>query len=555
MRYAVAAIQVLQTNGQAKLALEYAYIVLRTHFSELEAHKAYITSLMPNARPVDIPVEIERVELGSAVLYSEGASAPTSWFVIEDTLDPSTELEELSLTSPIAQELLGKKVGDTFILAKSSIKDRVGAILKILSKYTRRFQDCMNGMQIRFGDASLIQSVEISSSGDLTKADIQPILDSVRRRAEEVASVRTAYKDLPISLHVYGEHFGQSAFGAVMDLASTEIEMVKCADGTAEVLQQAIGALQSKSTVVVELSALATLRLLGIEKELLQIEGLRFVMSQSTAIELQNLRAETCLRGPSKTMFFEHGKHYLLESTEEAAEKYNLATQEWLQYVEKTVTVMSTTLVANLAPERREELDRMFGRYGLEAAILASSPGHVLWTDDLILGVIATKELGAERIWTQALLEYLASVGTLSRSIVDTASARLLGFNYIATHFNSRTMIAAFELANWAIDGFPARQVIAAFRQTHSAPGDVSFRMFAESALLIFSKPLLPETRCLALRSLLDTFPDGLETHKRLKVLRQQIARLLAPNRSLQQAFTKCCELWERERFPFVSPA
>ena len=45
MRYAVAAVRVLQWQNQSTLAVDYAYRVLRAHTSEFEAHKAYLGSL------------------------------------------------------------------------------------------------------------------------------------------------------------------------------------------------------------------------------------------------------------------------------------------------------------------------------------------------------------------------------------------------------------------------------------------------------------------------------------------------------------------------------
>src|SRR5262249_6689450 len=102
---------------------------------------------------------MDQVEVGSAVQYSEGDDSATSWFVIENTDNPNSAFEEISATSDIARELAGKRVGDSFILAKSRIKDRVGKIVQILSKYTRRFQVIGDQMQVKFGSQSVIQSV------------------------------------------------------------------------------------------------------------------------------------------------------------------------------------------------------------------------------------------------------------------------------------------------------------------------------------------------------------------------------------------------------------
>jgi hypothetical protein len=543
-RYAVAAVEALHANHQAMLSVDYAYRVLRSHFSDVNAHSAFVTSLNLAVRPEDIPVEMERVAIGTAVLYSEGPSVPMSWFVIEDTPTPSAHFEEISANSPIAQGLLGKTVGETFILAKSAIKNRVGTIHKILNKYTRRFQACMSGMQILFGDASPVQSVEMGSSGTVTHEDIQPILDSVKQQAAEVSSLRQAYANLPISLHAYGARFGQDAYDALFDLASSDLE-IRCANAKSEAFQQAVGTLQSKSTVIIDLSALATIRLLGIEKPVLRTEGISFAISQATAEKLEQIRVES-RKGPSGTMVFQGGQHYLLTRTAEEAEGLRRATEEWIDLVKANVSLLSAPRVAELDPKRRKELDEMFGRYGLEAASLAQSPGHILWTDDLVLGVIASQELGVERIWTQAFLEYLVTVGRLTRAAADAASAKLIGFNFVATHFNSRVIFSAFETANWAPDNFPARQMITAFRHACASAPAVSFRIFAEFTLLLFAEPLLPETRCLALRSLLDAFPDEAITTKKLRKLLTQIAKVLEASPPVKVAFVECYELWER---------
>jgi tetratricopeptide (TPR) repeat protein len=548
-RYARAAVETLQANGYSTLAVEYAYRVLRSHFLDLNAHSAYVASLNPAVRP-DIPVEMESVEIASAVMYAEGVSGPPSWIVIEDTLTPSAEFSEIAANSPLAQQLLGKRVGDTFVLARSSIKDRVGTIQRILSKYTHRFQICMSRMQILFGDASPVQSFEVGSSGTLTNEDIQPILDSLKQRAEAVGSLRQTYADLPVSLHTYGERFGGNAYDAMLDLTTTDLQ-IRCADAKPSAFRHALDILPSKSTVVVELSALATIRLLGIEKEVLGTEGIRFAISQATSEALEQLRMDSW-KGPSGTMFFEGGQHYFIRRTEEEAEKYRIETQEWLEWIKRSVSVLPASLVAELPPERREELDSMFGRYGLEAISLAQSPGHILWTDDLVVGVIATHEFGVERIWTQALIEHLVSLGALTRAAADVASAKLIGFNFVATHFNARIVITAFETAQWRFDSFPAKQMIAAFRQACSNGLGISLRIFAEFALLAYSEPLLPETRCMAISSLMDCFPDDPETMRTLRNLLTQIQRLLVSNPIAQANFQSCRERWERRKLIVV---
>ena len=79
------------------------------------------------------------------------AAANSAGFVLEDTDKPVRDFEEISLTDPRAVSLIGKRVGDTFVLAAAPMGNREAIIRKIQTKYVRRFQDCMTELQVRFG--------------------------------------------------------------------------------------------------------------------------------------------------------------------------------------------------------------------------------------------------------------------------------------------------------------------------------------------------------------------------------------------------------------------
>jgi hypothetical protein len=105
----------------------------------------------------------------------------------------------------LAKQLLGKRVGDTFILAKSPIKDRVATINQILSKYVRRFQAVGDKMEIKFGNQTVIRTMRVPKPESITAADLQPILDSVRVHSEAVTKIREIYREHPVTIHMYGD--------------------------------------------------------------------------------------------------------------------------------------------------------------------------------------------------------------------------------------------------------------------------------------------------------------------------------------------------------------
>lgn len=548
MPYAVPAVQLLQWHGQGKLAVDYAYRLLRSHYSEIEAHKAYLASLMPGSRPEEIPAAMDKVEVGSAVQYAEGGDTPVGWFVIEDTDKPNREFEEITAQSEIAGELLGKKVGDSFVLAQSPIQNRVGKIVQILSKYTRRFQVIGDQMQLRFGAQSVIQSMRLPQSERLTAADVQPILDSVKAHSEAVSKLQEIYKSTLVTLHLYAYQLGHTAYEGLVNLAIAEDDFIRCAPPQIEVLANTLTTLGSKSTVVVDLTALATLQLLGISRQVLTSTVFRFVMTPATLTELQQLRAKSRFSTPHGTMYYEKGQHFFVETTEEQSEEQKAAFEEYMHCVEKNVNVIPVPQLATLKTERRDLLEKILGRYGLESALLALSPGHVWWTDDFVAGEVAKSELGVERVWTQALLEHSANLGLMDRAVVDEAYAKLVGFNYQSTHFTGAVMIAAFRVSNGSVDGFPMRQIVRAFEPLPSSAPNIAFRLLAEFVLRMSVESLLPETRCIATKALLNTFPNDAKTNAQLAAFRSQCAGLMTLNPLAQADFLKCFDQWKKER-------
>jgi tetratricopeptide (TPR) repeat protein len=548
MHYAVPVVHLLQWSGQTRLAVDYAYRVLRARYSELEAHKAYLASLLPGSRPEEIPATMGRVAIGSAVQYSEGGDVPAGWLVIENTDKPTSEFEEISAQSAIARELLGKSVGDSFVLVKSPIRDRVGRIVQILSKYTRRFQDVGEQMQLKFGGQSVIHTMRVPPPEKFTLSDLQPMLDSVKAKAEADSKLREVYRSSLVTLHLYGDRSGHNAFEALLNLAVSEDDFVRCVPASRDFLVRALSALGSKSTVVVDLTALATLHLLGISRQVLTSTAFRFVMTPATFTELQEVRAKSRQTAPHSVLYYEKGQHYIAETTEKESEKQKDAFEEFMQWIQRNVEVVPVPQLARLEPEQRGLLEQILGRYGLESGVLALSPGYIWWTDDFAAADVGEKQLGSERVWTQALLEHLGTLGLLDRSVVDEAYAKLVGSNYQATHFTGAAVVAALRVANGSIAAFPMHQMIRAFEPLPLADRNAALGLLGEIVLRMTVEPVLPETRCIATKALLDTFPNDTDTNMQLSAFRSKCAALMTLNPIAQADFIRCFDQWNRNR-------
>lgn len=291
-------------------------------------------------------------------------------------------------------------------------------------------------------------------------------------------------------------------------------------------------------------------QLLGVTRQVLTSGRFHFVIAAATYTELQELRAKARFSTPHGTMFYKDGQHYMTQTTEEQSEREKAAFEEWMQCVEKNTTVISVPKVAALDPERRKVLEKAFGWEGLDAAVASVATETILWTDDLVFAEYAKAELGVERVWTQAIVEYLAIPSLIDRAVAEEAYAKLVGFNYQATHFRGSTMVAALRVSNGSVDTFPMRQVIQAFAPLAAsasvADRQNALQMLGEFIVKLSLEPFLPETKCFATRALLDTFPIDAETKAQLVAFCAQCGSLMTLNPVGQADFLNCFDRWKQ---------
>jgi tetratricopeptide (TPR) repeat protein len=551
--YVVPAVQVMKYGGDPNAAVDYAYRFLRANFNEMQAHQALLVSMMPGSSSPDIPPSIEVVGPNAAVCYRELPQGTDTWVVLEDTNKPNSDFEEISLSRPLAIELTGKRVGDTVVIAKGSVQDRSATVVQILPKYVRRYQDSMGEMQVRFGPASSVESIRIpQAENENPQKSLEVILASVEKRAAAVAEVREVYNTLPASLHWYGTRFGKNAYLGLMSLAEEQGQQIKCCFGSLEERNQALQALQTAKRVIVDITALATLRLLGLEK-ILSSTKFHFLISERTWLTFQEMLFDArVFSGQSGILLFKDGKHMFYEETAAEKEERNRKNEEFVQFIKKVTEVRSAPGLAAVAPDKREALVKFFGSYGAESILLASDPDYVLWTDDLIQAQTAAQEFGSRRVWTQLVLGVLTDAGLLSSDEYSEASARLIGMTFVATLFDSSTVLAAFRLTEWSVREGPAAEILKIFSDPN-ADLEPILRIYIEFTIRLYREPVDPELRCSVTQTFLDTFASRPEAMSLLQNLRKLSTRVFGVNEVGRVQFDACFDRWLQHRGkPFI---
>ena len=377
---ALKAVRVLKAIDQEPLAIQYGYEVLRGNFEDPDAHKAFTVVILEvdEGQPkLDSP---ECVETGVVVSYVEEGDSFTHQIIVEDTPNPDSKFpeRELSPDNEICRAMMGKKVGETFVLARG-IQNRIGEITKIENKYVHRFQDCIGQWQIRFPE--LLQDMQFlripqntGQSGEL-EPDISTILEYVDYRYESVLNLQQLYEERSLPLHLFGsKNFDKNAFDALLYLANSKDVFVKCCSGSNEERDQAAKALESCNTVVLDISAISSLFLLD-RLDILENWSADIVVSRNTVNELRQMVVNEELIGKKETgvLLKTDAGHAFVENTADQKADYIDKLRRLVSTIEDNCRVEPCQALAELDPQKRELLVEAFGQYGAESILLAAT--------------------------------------------------------------------------------------------------------------------------------------------------------------------------------------
>lgn len=542
INYIGPALNLLMHGKDRGEAVDYAYRFLREHGDSQEAHEAFIQAVI--MRPDrDEQIELEVVAPDTAVMCEELPGGELRWFVLEDTENPVWAFEEISRSDPKRSEFLGKRIGDTVVLAASPIADRRGVIKRILHKHVRRFQDCIGELQMRFGPTASVQSVRIGSASCISQDGFTALLSDLRERAKRVETVQSLYTEQPMSLHMYGVLFGKNAYEALTHIAATDGLTLKCSTGIQQETADAIVALRNRCKIIVDISAVATIRLLELES-VFKSQKHQFQMTQATWIELQDtLGTLHPDRDPSGVMAYRDGSYFWQEYDPKLLDQKKLSERALLAIVRGNFEILSGADLATVEPDTREMLTKGFGQYGAEAILAGRSTETILWTDDLGQAQLASSMYQVRRVWTQAVLMSLRNDGELGWPEFRRATAKLVGMKFTSTQFDGNCMLEAARLAEWQTGSFPLKQLIDVFSDS-PAPGLLG--QLLAFFVLSHEEPILPTAKSIVTQAFLNALWRNPAGNQYLLRLRTQISTIFGLNVIVAAEFQDCYDAWRR---------
>ncbi len=482
------AVNLMREAGRPNEALSYAYSLLRRNPDDPDAHRAFLSALGPLGPMPTVP-DFETAQLGCAVCFVEQDGNTETWAILEDAPDADDSIGEYGPSSPLMKQLRGRRPGDKFQLSEGRLSRKSAVVKQLMSKYAYRYQDCLYGWARRFPG---LPEIEMIHADTRTVAEVPYDLGAVAKgmsTAEIRDNAHKFYALTPISIHGYAERVGLSDVHGVLSLATRSDAIIKCCQGSEEELEAALSAYNRASSIVLDLTAIATLYLLG-GLEPLRNWARRFIVSQATLQELRRFQ-------------FEPNSALTWVSNGAGIANADLELRELADTVASICTIGDGSVLSTLTPNQRAELTGHFGPHGAESILLASMPGHALWTDDRLIANVARNDFGVRRIWTQSALMARVQAGVLDPAELATAGTKLAGWGYTFTTPSLETLMRAGAVTEWTPDQFPLKQALDQFA-TDSVRMPDAVILAAELIVNIYADSRLRPTRIPVIERLLD---------------------------------------------------
>jgi len=483
--------------GEFEAALRYSYSLLKHNQNSPIAYMAFSYVVMASGLPEELLAVGETARSGAAVALVEERTEVVQWWVIEDDADLPRLPEDLSSEDGLALKLVGHGQGDRILVAGDEVDGRWATVREVVSKYVYRARKCFEEWQLRFPSEPGIEMFRMRPGGGESGSevpDLTPIIRRAYERKRTVEEMLKNYKETPATIDLLAGATGSHFVETMQYLAASDGVGIHCCDGRLAAFDEALANARTASVYVLDLSAIVTLVLLGLD-ELLAAWPTSLVVSSDTVRELRQLRDTRRhvekSRGwvvPAET---DLGIRFV-DTTEDQQRENREQIETLIERVTNAATCRDCGELGDMAPEQRDEMINYW--------------------------------FGVRRVWTQAVLEKLAADGFLSPEDLHKASARLMGYDYVATRYNEATLHAAAVLADWNAGSWPLEQVLRAFGQ--GADPQANLIIAGLFMRRILAEPLLyPRHGEVAMR-VLDQLAEGPFGVSAVETLRHRMSRL-----------------------------
>ncbi len=445
--------QVLSRRGRSTDALNILYAARRQQDlrrSSFRIHMGYIVTFM-NAEEKE-HFNVSEVGPGTSVRFSD--SEDRRWRTILQADETPLGECELLPDSPLAERLNGKKVGDKVILKESPYSKDEVTIAEIQSNYVRAFQEVFENYEEWFGSDAGLWGIKLPKLED-GNFDFDPIFKSAIERESHAHEVLSLYKNGRLSQSLFAQLLGGHFLSAWAYLTSNaEVGVRFTTSGPVE--SAAESELLSKDGVrlVVDLSALLTIRCLDIGSEITKIFG-KPLISQAVLDEISMARNKEEMLGVKDhlSVSSEQGKMVGHEVPKEVSEHNIASLKDFDNWVRGFCEVTPIPRLLTDLKDKSQKLESAVGEMEAHSLVLAASPDNILYSDDLLIRNLGKGELSLRSVCTESVLLRLRASKEIDEAKHQSKLLQLFELNYRALTISPELILPAASQSQWTIKG------------------------------------------------------------------------------------------------------
>ena len=450
-----------QIRLQPEKALEIMYEVRRTHFNNPDAHLLYIKIFLSVEKEIPNGLKPTQVEKDTAVKIN--ISDEDYWYIIEERIDADIKHDERDVNDPFAQQLTGKNINDEVSLGKKMSGPKTGKIVDIKSKFSYAYQESFRKYERRFPLDQSMDNIKIDDSDEIDdKERFQQMFEMIDRSQDRINKIEKLYKEENITIGCFTNLVGSNSLNTWGSFMGNPELGIRCSIGGIEERSSILNRLNdSKPKLVVDIISVITLHSLDAANIVVRAFG-KLCIAQSTIDELQSIISEREGMWSKREGMVagKEGNRYVKQIINSEEMKQGIEyLKNIIHWIRENCDVGQATVGSEMNQLRRRELNDMLQQHFLDTVLLASQPGHLLFSDDGRLRHYAKTSLNSDAgtnfqidgVWTQVLLEHCVKQNLLDKADYDEMTIKLVCSHYYHTVFDADLLLEIAKRADWKL--------------------------------------------------------------------------------------------------------
>ena len=450
-----------QMRFQPEKALKIMYEVRRTHFDKPDAHLLYVKIFSSVAKEIHDVQNPTQVEKDTAVEINN--SDDDYLYIIEEREDADIKRDELDVNHPFAQQLIGKNKNDEVSFGEKMFGPKTGKIIDIKSKYTHAFQESFRKYERLFPLDQGMGHITLDDSDDIDdKERFEQMFKMIDQRQDKINKIKELYKEKDLTIGTFTRLVGSNSLDTWGTLMGNPDLGIRCSIGDIEERSSILNLLNhSKPKLAVDIVSLMTLHCLNAADIVVNTFG-KLYITQSTIDELQSIISEREGMWSKRegTIVEKKGNQYVKQIIKPEETKQGIEyLKDIIHWIRENCEVGQDTVISQMNQLRRRELNDLLQQHFLDTVLLASQPGHLLFSDDGRLRHYAKTSLNSDAgtnfqidgVWTQVLLEHCVKQNLLDKADYDEMTIKLVCSRYYHTQFDANLLLEIAKRANWKI--------------------------------------------------------------------------------------------------------